>query len=439
MITRYLKYGVLAILLFCGLQRTAIAGEGSQVVSLDSLLHQMISFNPDVLKAQQSLVQADEQMQLVQSALRPLLSGSASYSRIGPISKFDLPGLGAAELNPANNMSASINYEQTLYDFGHTSKSLAVENARKQLLNESIEQMQEELSLKLINTYFQVVYLQNALEINAEEMETLHEHEQTVSKKLDAGTSTKYELLSTQVRISKLNSKGVDLESLRIRELAVLSALVGIDFDSNVKFPETLPQLLIPSDVNQALEHAYQKRNQLKIAREQETIAALQLNSIRTEMNPTISALASVGAQNGYEPDIKEIRPNYAVGVGVHIPIYSASKNKHELLLQQSRQDELRYASESAKRNVKKEVVQSIGDLKAAKRKIDQDEMQLEQAKEAYKLAEVSFKSGSITNLDLLDASTNLEDSKLELLKTQIDYLLAGYQLKHASGEILYQ
>jgi outer membrane protein TolC len=91
------------------------------------------------------------------------------------------------------------------------------------------------------------------------------------------------------------------------------------------------------------------------------------------------------------------------------------------------------------KQNVKQDVIQSIEDLKAAKLKIEQNEMQFHQAEEAYKLAEVSFNAGSITNLDLLDASTNLEDSKLELLKTKIDYLLAGYQLKHTTGERLYQ
>jgi outer membrane protein TolC len=123
----------------------------------------------------------------------------------------------------------------------------------------------------------------------------------------------------------------------------------------------------------------------------------------------------------------------------LHVPIYSASKTKHQLALQEAKQEELHYATEAEKRNVKQDVIQSIEDLKAAKLKIEQNEMQFHQAEEAYKLAEVSFNAGSITNLDLLDASTNLEDSKLELLKTKIDYLLAGYQLKHTTGERLYQ
>jgi outer membrane protein TolC len=426
------------LICFCAAGPAKAAGNSSPY-KLDSLLHQMITNNPNILKAQQSLVQADEQMQLVRSVLRPLVNGIASYTHVGPVSKFDLPGLGEAELNPANNIDAGVSYEQTLYDFGRTDKSLAVEKARKELLNESIGQLQEQLSLKLINTYFRVVFLQNAIEINDEEMNNLQEHEQTVTKKLDAGTSTKYELLSTQVRISRLKSKRVDLESLRTKELAVLSALVGIDFELDVQFPEELPRLIVQTETGTAVEKAFANRDQIKIAETQEKIADLQKEAIHSSVNPSLSAMASAGLKNGFEPDIQEIRPNYTVGVGLHVPIYSASKTKHQLALQEAKQEELHYATEAEKRNVKQDVIQSIEDLKAAKLKIEQNEMQFHQAEEAYKLAEVSFNAGSITNLDLLDASTNLEDSKLELLKTKIDYLLAGYQLKHTTGERLYQ
>jgi outer membrane protein TolC len=235
----------------------------------------------------------------VRSALRPLVNGVASYTHVGPVSKFDLPGLGEAELNPANNIDAGVSYEQTLYDFGRTDKSLAVEKARKELLNESIGQLQEQLSLKLINTYFRVVFLQNAIEINDEEMNNLQEHEQTVTKKLDAGTSTKYELLSTQVRISRLKSKRVDLESLRTKELAVLSALVGIDFELDVQFPEELPRLIVQTETGTAVEKAFANRDQIKIAETQEKIADLQKEAIHSSVKPSLSAMASAGLKNG--------------------------------------------------------------------------------------------------------------------------------------------
>jgi outer membrane protein TolC len=74
----------------------------------------------------------------------------------------------------------------------------------------------------------------------------------------------------------------------------------------------------------------------------------------------------------------------------------------------------------------------------AAGTKINQFELQLSQALKAYSLAETSFKSGTITNLDLLDANTSVSESRLMLLKSRIDYAASIYKLKAALGERIY-
>ena len=408
-------------------------------IDLKSLLHQMVENNPDVLQAGKSLVEADAQIRLIETALNPRVTGNASYMRVGPISKLDIEGLGKMKISPANYYDANIAYDQTLFDFGKTARSAAVEKERKKLLNASIDELRQDLSIQLINTYFQVVYLQDALKINDEEMANLQEHQNTVQKKLDAGTSTKYALLSTRVRISRLKSNQVDLQAMKVKALAILTSLVGRDFDPSIMFPSELPDMAIRADVGPVLEKAYENRNSLKIAKENESLSKLRIAVVNAKTNPYLSASAMVGAKNGFEPDLNEFRPDFSVGVGIHVPVYSASENKHQLLLEETRLLEYQYATESEKRKVTQEVVHAVENLKAAKLKIEQEEMQVKQADEAYKLAQVSFGAGVITNLDLLDADTNLQDSKLALLKTEIDYLLAGYEVKRASGDKLYE
>jgi len=57
---------------------------------------------------------------------------------------------------------------------------------------------------------------------------------------------------------------------------------------------------------------------------------------------------------------------------------------------------------------------------------------------QAYSLAETNFQAGGITNLDLLDSSTSVAESKLALLKTKIDYSVSFLKLKIALGEQIY-
>jgi len=69
---------------------------------------------------------------------------------------------------------------------------------------------------------------------------------------------------------------------------------------------------------------------------------------------------------------------------------------------------------------------------------VEQGELQLRQATQAYVLAKVRFESGVITNLELLEGSTSVSESRLMLLKAKIDHTVNLYKLKSAIGERLY-
>ena len=148
--------------------------------------------------------------------------------------------------------------------------------------------------------------------------------------------------------------------------------------------------------------------------------------------------MASGGAKNGYIPDLNKITPNYVLGFGLRITLIDGMKNKYNFLQAQSAINSMSYESELTKRTISDEVYEAEARMVAEKKKISQFVLQLEQALRVFSLAETSFKSGVITNLDLLDANTAVSESKLMLLKARIDYALSIYKLKAAMGERLY-
>jgi len=89
-------------------------------------------------------------------------------------------------------------------------------------------------------------------------------------------------------------------------------------------------------------------------------------------------------------------------------------------------------------RNISLEVVTAQAEVDASNKKIEQYKLQLKQAQRALDLAEINYKAGAITNLDLLDATTSVSESQLLYLKSQIDYVASIYRLKAAIGDKLY-
>ena len=93
---------------------------------------------------------------------------------------------------------------------------------------------------------------------------------------------------------------------------------------------------------------------------------------------------------------------------------------------------------QQVKRDIASEVYQNDATLQAAVQKISQSELQVRQAEEARALAEVSYKSGSILNLDLLDSETLEAESQLNLLKAQSEYNISLFRLDISLGKLVY-
>jgi outer membrane protein TolC len=417
-------------------------GSGSKEVrdslQLHDIIGQVIKNHPTVKAAEEAINNADARIGLANTGYNPDIDLTANFSNIGPVTKLTIPSMGTFQLYPNNNYSATINYRQLVYDFGRTRQNIEMETEGKTIGEQALEQVKQRMSLYTVNNFYTLDFLQAAIKIKDEEITTLNEHLGYVEKMIATGSATEYQLLSTKVKISTVESQKVDLIAALTAQQASLNSLLGNEQSSIpvVKNELSVKVPVIPSD--SVLSFALHNRNEVLINEEKTTLAELRYGMVKLQNKPLISFIASGGGKNGYIPDLNKVVPNYVVGLGLRVPLFDGKKNKYNLLQAQSAITSLSYESEMTKRTISTELSEAEAYLFAAGKKINQSELQLEQALKAYALAETSFKSGMITNLDLLDANTAVSESRLMLLKARIDYAASVYKLKAALGERIY-
>lgn len=410
----------------------------SDSLSLKQIIDKVISDYPTVKVAQEAINNADARIGLARTGYNPDISASAAYSNIGPVVQLAIPDLGTFQLYPQNNYSASIDYRQVIYDFGRTRQNISLETEGKAITEQALEQVKQNLSLYCVNNFYTLVFLQEAIRIKNEQIATLNEHLVQVEKKMATGSATEFEILSTRVKISAIESQETDLIASLTAHRAALNSLLGNDYSKN---PVVRTELSAGSPVVQtdsALSYAFHNRNEILINEKRASLADLKYDWTRTQNKPSLSFVASGGAKNGYIPDLNKFTPNYMVGLGLRIPIYDAGRTRQNLLQAKSAVTSISYESEDTKRHVTDELYEAEVYMKASEKKINQFELQLKQAQRAYSLAETNYKAGTITNLDLLDVYTSLSETRLMLLKARIDYVASVYKLKAAIGEKLY-
>jgi outer membrane protein len=407
-------------------------------LSLEKIISTVMQNHPSVKEAIESVNSADAGIGLAKSGYYPNIDASASYARIGPVQEMTFPGFGTFQLYPADNYSANLNYYQTIFDFGKTSKNVAFATESKNLNQQTLEQVKQKLAYTASIIYYSAVYLQEAIIINKEQLKTLQEHLEFIEKKHETGSATQYEILSTKVKISTVESAGIDLQTSLKNQITELNVLMGQTEKTNLTVKKELDAKLPDMPEDSLLSFAFAHRDEVKIAQEKTAIAELKYKVVKAQDNPSLNVQVSGGGKNGYIPDINSVKANFVAGLGLKIPIFDGTKSKFNLSQAKSSIIITEFETELAKKTVTSDVVENEDNMKASLKKIGHSELQLNQSQEAFELAQMNFKAGAITNLDLLDASTTLSQSSLLLLKSRIEYITNVMKLKVAIGERLY-
>ena len=416
-----------------------VTAESPDSLSLSSIISVIIKSHPTIKSAEEALNNADARIGLAKTGYNPTVDMNANYSVQGPVIKLTIPDMGTFSLFPENSYSATVNYRQLIYDFGRTKQNINIEKESKILGEQTIEQVKQKMSLAAVNSFYTLAFLQEAVRIKDEELTVLGAHLKDVETLKSTGSATDFQVLSTQVKISTVESQKVDLAAALAIQQSYLNCLAGYDESYTPVVREELHIAAPDVESDSLLSFAFNKRDELIIGKEKANIAGLRYDLIKTTNKPVISFLASGGAKNGFIPDLNKIRPNFVIGAGLSIPIFDGSKTKYNLLQAKSAINSIEYETEAAKKNITSEVREAQEYMKSARQKISQFELQLIQAQKAYSLAETSFRSGVITNLELLDASTAVSESRLMLLKAKIDFAASVYRLKASLGERIYR
>jgi len=403
-------------------------------LTLSQILTRVLTTYPSVTRAQEAIQVAEAGVDLAKSAWYPTVAAGADYTRIGPVPELTIPNLGHFVMAPGNVYDATVSAYENIYDFDKTSRKVEVEKSNRELAEKNVALVRQRLTLLTSVSFYTEIYLQEAIRIKEAQISTLKQHLDFVTRMEQTGSATHYEILSTQVRLINAENQKVDLEASRQTQQATLNSLLGLPVRTVIKvqgnFVYTQPGMNPDSLIPYALDHRYE----MVMVHLHEKHAQLELRSTKAMNYPSLGAFVDGGFKNGYFPDLNKFTPNFAAGVGLKVPIFDATRRRSSMRIAASQISMARSDLEQTTRDISTEVYQNETNMLASLKKIDQGNLQVNQAREALELAAISYKTGAITNLDLLDAETALEESRVNLLKARIEYAINVVRLNISVG-----
>jgi outer membrane protein len=424
------------LFLFISLSFASLMVHGQENTNdLKSLINQSFSYFPQFKELGQAVDVETQRISLAKSAGLPSVQATGSYRYTNPASEINIPA-GEQVLNfqimPNHNYNTSIDASYTLWDFGVVKAGVDRAKAGLEYAIDNREYNQNQMAFQVGSIFYQIAYLKDAIAIQDSVINFLAVNKKDTEIKFKNGDALKYDVLSIQSSLDQEGNRKIDLQNSLNKQYALMEYTTGSKIaasSSNFVFPYENQ-----NDLNEAVAEAQNNNPEFRLIKDRIKQAEAELNVSKTNGKPSLVMSGGTGFKNGFTPDIDQFRYNYAAGLTLNIPIYQGGRPKKQMRLSQSQLTQTKYAEESLSNTYRKDIAQAMEDINSNKSSLLNAARQVAEAKEAQKLAHSRYKNGIGTNLELTNASTNVQRAELTNLQYRYQLCIAQLTIAKLTG-----
>ncbi|WP_158799285.1 TolC family protein [Pedobacter sp. L105] len=398
---------------------------------LKTLINQSFVYFPEFKELGQALDVEQQRIELAKAAGLPSVEATGSYRYMNPVSEINLPLANQVvnfQIMPNNNYSTMVNASYALWDFGVVKAGVDRAKTGLQYAKDNLDYNRNQMAFQVSSIYYQIAYYKEAIAIQDSVINFLDANKKDTEVKFKNGDALKYDVLSIQSNIDQEGNRKIDLQNSLDKQYALMEYTTGSKVtlrSSDFVFPVENHK-----NTDEALENAQNSNPEFKLIKDKILQAEADLKVSRTNGKPSLTLNAGTGYANGYTPEIDQFRFNYSAGITLNIPIYAGGRARKQVRLSKSQVLQTRLSEETLNNTYRKDIQQALIDINSNKSSLVNAAQQIQEAKEAQKLAQSRYRNGIGTNLELTNASTNVQ--RAELTHLQYEYQLCIAQLAMA-------
>lgn len=421
----------LAVMLVLGTLAT-----GAQAQSLVQLYEAARGFDATYLAARSQYDASLAQAAQARAGLLPQagLAAAASWARR------EVSNYGALDGN-SNNQSATLSASQPLYRpanrITNDQAELSVDIAKARLTL-----AEQDLIVRTSQAYFDVLAAQDTLAFVQAQKTAVAEQLAAAKRNFEVGTTTITDSREAQAQYDLVLAREIAAENdLRVKKLA-LNQLVGRPSvePRPLAAPVALPEV-VPADPQAWVDRNVGTHPTILQATRNLEIAQLETSKAEAGHKPTLDLVGQYQVARGPMTTLPipgNVRTNTAsVGVQFNLPLFAGfavqNRVKETLALEEKARSDLEAARRGvdlSTRSAYLGVVSGQGQVRA----LQAAEASSQSALDANRLG---YQVGVRINIDVLNAQSQLFQTKRDLAQARYNVLLSSLRLRQASGALL--
>ncbi|WP_447972669.1 TolC family protein [Nitrospira sp. Kam-Ns4a] len=392
--------------------------------------------HPLLQEADATLVAADARTEQARSLYYPQVSANIDNSfGAGRINPRFLVGGALLQQNQSIFVSGVL-ANQRIYDFGFTKNLVESSEQAKRAQEEDITARRALVVLAVERAYFTSQKRRRLVQIAEETVRERGVIKSQIEALYRQQLKSKLDLDLVQVELTNAEALLVRARNDLKASFADLNRAMGItgpedyvldDFPVEIRQPRPLDSLIAES-----LSHP-----ELKKAKEIVESAEAKVRAMKKQYLPTISAVASGGSFDPYDPrQHQEHGGWWAAGALMSMPLFTGFLIENQVREASAQQDAARATSLNIEQALAQQVTTSYLETLSLAQQIKLAEEQVRTAREALQLARQRYKLGLGSVVEVTQSEVALTAAQTRLAEAQYDYKIAEVTLAYATGAL---
>ena len=336
-----------------------------------------------------------------------------------------------------NDNLAKIAFSQSIYSGGANMANFKQAKLSLDVQQETLRAKKMDVEFDAKRLYYGLLLAYETLRIAQDALDQAIAHYENVKQMYKHGIASRFDLLQSGVQVSLLEPNVVkaknEIDSLK----ADLNKLLARQVDFPIDIKEKLAYSFIGIKENEFLKTAYLRRPEMKLKSLGIDIDKWEIQMAKSGYRPTVDLLGSISYRSNSLGNMFNSRQqNWNAQVSVNIPIFEGFSTKAKVDAARARYAQAKIDKDNLVDQIAVEVRKACLNLKEAASIIRSQKDNVQEAKEALRIAEVSYQNGVAINLDVLDSQVSLAQIQTNLASGIYDYLMAQAYLDRSIGKL---
>lgn len=386
--------------------------------------------NPDVAIAQKKVQAARAGLIEARAGYLPAVVSSGRYAR--------RERQGSTSLRP-EDYNANIRIVESLYTGGATSSRVAIAQLNFAKAEAQLAAAIDRVTMEVRLAFYENLLNREQIRVREESVGVLEQELKSQRERFGAGTVGELNVRRAEVSLANEEPELIQARTNLQNSYLRLGGLLGAPPTASGEPSFAVVGQLIyePRHPNLAdcLAHATATRPELRAAEADIAIEKEQIRLDRSATKPRVELFSGYEVYNERDPTLgREFNHGYIVGLNASWPLFDGFATRGRVQASEARREAAMRARDALSLSIEAEVRSAFLDLEQGDRILESESKNVQTAQESLEIAKGNLATGLGTQLDVLQAATDLTRTRTTRLSATYLHNAALARLDRACG-----